>query len=156
MTFSSEQAKSEMGRAVALVERSIRGLGVDPEAGRAEREGHVAFALRRGSARILAAVHAPTPELPEGRLRVVAPVVHLPRPEQEVPLYRRLLEANATELVNAAFAISGQEVVIVSERSLRDLDGSEVDSMIRIVGRLADRYDDELAGKYGAKRSSDP
>lgn len=145
----------DVARAVSLVEQVIRGLGIDPAASRVDREGHVAFALRRGSARILVAVHAPSAQLPEGRLRVVAPVVHLPPPEREAALFRRLLVANATELAGAAFAISGAEVVIVSERSVKDLDVSEVDSMIRNVGRTADRYDDELAAQYGAVRSSD-
>ena len=145
----------EVSRAVDLVEHVIRGLGIDPGASRTEREGHVSFALRRGSARILVAIHAPNAELPEGRLRVVAPVVHLPPPDREAPLLRRVLEANATELVGAAFAISGGEIVVVSERSVRDLDASEVDAMIRNVGRTADRYDDELAAHFGAVRSSD-
>ncbi|MCZ7680442.1 MAG: YbjN domain-containing protein [Sandaracinaceae bacterium] len=66
-----------------------------------------------------------------------------------------MLEANATELAGAAFALSEGEVVVVSERSVTDLDASEVDAMIRNVGRTADRYDDELAAQYGALRSSD-
>ncbi len=151
----SADPRGDATRAVALVEQVIRGLGIDPRASRTEREGHVAFALRRGSARILIAIHAPSAELPDGRLRVVAPVVHLPAPERESALFRRLLEANATELVGAAFAISGGEIVVVAERSVEDLDASEVDSVIRNVGRVADRYDDELAAQFGAKRSSD-
>src|SRR5690606_1012247 len=140
---------------VDLVEQTIRGLGIDPAASRTEREGHVAFAMRRGSARILVAIHGPTPELGEGRLRVVAPVVRLPGTDREPALCRRLLEANATELVGAAFAISGNEVVVVAERGVRDLDASEVDTLIRTVGRVADRYDDVLATTFGAIRSSD-
>lgn len=155
MTSFGDQAGNDVERAVALVEQTIRGLGIDPAASRSQREGHVAFALRRGSARILVAVHPPSGELSEGRIRVVAPVVRMPPPENEVGLFRRLLEINASELVGAAFAISGDEVVVVSERSVRDLDGSEVNSMIRNVGRVADRYDDELANEYGAQRSSD-
>jgi hypothetical protein len=142
-------------RAVDLVEQTMRGLGIDPAASRTERPGHVAFAMRRGSARILVAIHGPSVELGDGRLRVVAPVVRLPGNDREASLFRRLLEVNATELVGAAFAISGNEVVVVTERSVRDLDASEVDGMIRTVGRVADRYDDELSTTYGAVRSSD-
>ena len=43
----------------------------------------------------------------------------------------------------------------MTERSVQDLDGSEVDGMIRNVGRLADAWDDALAERYGARRSSD-
>jgi hypothetical protein len=152
MTLSADQ---DVERAIELVEQSIRALGIDPGASRTEREGHVAYALRRGSARILIAIHAPSGELPEGRLRVVAPVVHVPAPPKDTAMFRHLLEANATELVGAAFAISGKEVVVVSERAVSGLDASEVSAIIRNVGRIADRYDDELAKTYGAVRSSD-
>ncbi|HJL20290.1 MAG TPA: YbjN domain-containing protein [Sandaracinaceae bacterium LLY-WYZ-13_1] len=152
--MSGDQA-AQAERAVALVEQTIRGLGIDPGASRSQREGHVAYALRRGSARILVAVHAPSDGLPEGRLRVVAPVIHLPAADREHALFRRLLELNATELVGSAFAISGGEVVVVTERAVSDLDASEVDAMIRNVGRVADRWDDQLAERFGATRSTD-
>jgi len=155
MTLFSEQAKSDVERAVSLVEETIRKLGIDPGASRSEKEGHVAFALRRGSARILIAVHAPRGELVEGRIRVVSPCVVLPSKDAEAPILRFLLEANASELVGAAFAVSGDEVVVVAERTVKDLDLSEVDTMIRNVGRVADRYDDELSTKFSLKRSSD-
>lgn len=148
-------ADADVENAVGLVERTIRGLGIDPASSRTQREGHVAYALRRGSARILIAVHAPSGDLTEGRIRVVAPVIHLPAADQVPALSRELLEANAEKLVAAAFAISGGEVVVVSERSVRDLDASEVDGLIRNVGRVADAWDDALAQRYGARRSSD-
>lgn len=153
--MTQTQGRDATERAVALVEQTIRRLGIDPADSRSQREGHVAYALRRGSARILIAVHPPRGELPEGRIRVVAPVVRLPASDRERELCRRLLEMNATELVGAAFAISGGEVVVVAERSVKELDDSEVDAMIRNVGRVADRYDDELAERYGAVRSCD-
>lgn len=155
MTLSGDQAKTDVERAVALVEETIEALGIDPSSSRSEREGHVAYALRRGSARILIAVHAPSGELTEGRIRVVAPVVVLPAESQQRALLHHLLSANATELVGAAFAISGGEVVVVAERSVKDLDASEVDTMIRSVGRVADRYDDELSKTFALTRSSD-
>lgn len=148
-------AKREMERAVALVEKTIRGLGIDPAASRTKREDSVTYALRRGSARILVGVHGPSADVEEGRLRVIAPVVRVPDPPRDAALNRRLLEANAGELVGAAFGISGQEVVVVAERNLVDLSASEVDLLIRNVGRIADRYDDELASAFGAVRSSD-
>ena len=154
-TLSEPGAASDVERAVALVEATIEGLGIDPAESRTQREGHVAYALRRGSARLLIAVHAPSGELTEGRLRVVAPCVHLPPSDREHALFRRLLEANATDLVGAAFAISGNEIVVVAERSVRDLDSSEVDTMVRNVGRVADRYDDDLARTFSLSRSSD-
>lgn len=113
------------------------------------------FALRRGSARILIGVHAPAPALPDGRLRVVAPIVRLPGGPQETELMRRVLEVNAQELAGMAFAISGSDIIVVAERKLDGLDAAEVEELIRNVGRVADRYDDELAARFGASRSSD-
>ena len=147
---------TQVERAVALVEKSIRGLGLDPTSSRSDRDGQVAFALRRGSARILVAVHAPSGELTEGRIRVVAPCVVVPdSSDDELGLLRRALELNATQLVGAAFALSGSDLVVVTERAVQDLDASEVDSMIRNVGRIADKYDDELSSSFGTTRSSD-
>ncbi len=154
MTPSEQRAKTDVERAVVLVEKTIEALGIDPSTSRSERDGHVAYALRRGSARILIAVHAPSGDLVEGRIRVVAPVVVLPSPDQPA-LLRYLLSANATELVGAAFAISGNEVVVVAERAVNDLDASEVDTMIRTIGRVADRYDDQLSKTFELTRSSD-
>jgi hypothetical protein len=153
--MAADQSKREVERAVALVEKTIRGLGLDPAASRTKREGAVSYALRRGSARILVGVHAPAGDIQEGRLRVIAPVVRVPDPPRDTAIYRRVLEANAIDLVGAAFGISGNEVVVVAERNLTDLNGSEVDQLIRNVGRIADRYDDELAAAFGAVRSSD-
>ena len=155
MTESDQPSDPDLERAVDLVEEAIRGLGIDPAQSRSARSGPAAYALRRGSARILVAVHPPSGERREGRLRVVAPVIRLPPPEAERDLFRRLLELNAAELVGVAFAVTGDEVIVVAERSVRDLDASEVDRTIRDVGRVADRYDDELATRYGATRSSD-
>ena len=150
-----DNGNRDVVRAVALVEQTISALGIDPSASKQARPGHVAFALRRGSARILIAVHSPNSDLEQGRIRVVAPVVVLPPAGQEGALLRHLLEANATELVGAAFAVSGEEVVVVTERSVADLDRSEVDTMIRTVGRVADRYDDQLSKMFALRRSSD-
>jgi len=155
MSVQNDGASSSAERALALVEAAIRRLGIDPDASRSERPGHVAFALRRGSARILIAIHEPAGEREEARIRVVAPVVKLPDEAKHLDLFRWLLQANAAELVGAAFALSANEVVVVSERSTTDLDASEVDSMIRNVGRVADRYDDEIADSFDAVRSSD-
>jgi hypothetical protein len=155
MTLSGERAQRDFDRVSRLVEDTIRRLGIDPASSGARREGHAAYALRRGSARILVAVHAPSDELPEGRFRVVAPVVRLPEESLQLRLFRYLLEANSSELVACAFAINGQEIVIVAERPTRDLDPSEVERTIRDIGRLADRFDDELASAFGTTRSGD-
>lgn len=157
MTLFGDQSATELDRAVSLVEQSIAALGVDPERSRMAGEGGVRqFSLRRGSAALLVAIHPPGQGADAGSIRVVAPVVRMPDGGPTVELLMRLLRANADELVGAAFGVRDGEVVLVAERSVRDLDASEVDAMIRTVGRDADRYDDALAQEFGTLRASDP
>ena len=153
MTATTEM--TDATRAVELVERTITELGLDPTESKRERDDRITYALRRGSARLLVAVHLPTEKRAEGCLRVVAPVVRDVAEDDQRALYRWLLEVNASELVGAAFGISQDEVVVVAERGFRDLDRSEVDAMIKNVGRIADKYDDVIADELGAIRSSD-
>lgn len=141
-------------RAIELVETTIRGLGVDPSAARIPGDDKTrAYALRRGSARVVVAVGRG--EGGGGTLRVLAPVVSVPDAASEAKVFRRLLELNAREISGAAFGIFGDEIVVVVERTTKDLDASEVDQIVKTVGRVADRWDDALAKEFGLKRASD-
>lgn len=153
--MGSDDQKTEHQRAVALVEDAIKRLGIDPATARGPADARSAqYQLRRGSARIVIAIHA-AEGAREASLRVAAPVIELPDEARRLALYHHVLELNAKELVGAAFGIAGSSLLVVAERSIRDLDGSEVDSILRSVGRIADTYDDALASRFGAKRSSD-
>ncbi|MFW5875590.1 MAG: YbjN domain-containing protein [Myxococcota bacterium] len=157
MTLFGDQRATELDRAVSLVEQTIVALGVDPERSRASDESGVhRFSLRRGSAALLVAIHPPAEGAESGTIRVVAPVVRMPPDGPTPELLMRLLRANAEELVGGAFGVRDGEVVLLAERSVRDLDASEVDAMIRTVGRDADRYDDALAAEFELTRASDP
>lgn len=143
----------DVERAIGLVEATIKGLGVDP--GQAKIPGDqktVAYALRRGSARVVVAIAR---DAGGGTLRVLAPVVKAPAADREAAVFKRLLELNAREASGAAFGLFGDDVVAVAERGVKDLDASEVDAIVKNVGRVADRWDDALAKEFGLKRSSD-
>jgi hypothetical protein len=157
MTLFGDQAATEFDRAVSLVEQTIQALGVDPGETRLEEvaKGGRRYRLRRGSATLEVSVHPGVEGAESGTLRVVAPVVRLP--SEGVPaLLMRLLEMNANDLAGVAFGVASDQVVLVAERSVRDLDASEVDTMLRTVGREADRHDDLLAQEFGTTRASDP
>lgn len=141
-------------RAKKLVEEAIVKLGIDPETTRIPGDAETAaYALKRGSARVIVAVHGAGED---GTLRVVAPVVRVPSdPEKHAPFYKRLLELNGRELQGAAFGLFAEDAVVIMERPVKDLDASEVDAAIRGVGRVADRWDDALATEFGTVRSSD-
>ena len=150
----SEGSLKTFDEAVRLVETVINTLGLSAEDASLpsdEPKKTRAFALKRGSARVVVAVHASEAG---GTIRVLAPCVKLgPTPSAE--LFKHLLELNARELVGAAFGVFGDEVVVVTERSVEDLNASEVDAMIRGVGRIADRHDDALSQRFGVRRASD-
>lgn len=155
MTLFGDHAESARRRAVELVEQTIEALGVDAGQARVGSADEPRWVLRRGSASVVVSIHSPSDGAPAGTVRVLAPVVRLPDEGKQPALFRRLLEANAHELVGVAFGIREGDVVLVSERSLQDLDGSEIDSTVRTIGRVADRYDDALAREFGTSRSSD-
>ncbi|MBX7194584.1 MAG: YbjN domain-containing protein [Sandaracinaceae bacterium] len=143
---------ADVSEAVRLIESVIRNLGLDPSSAVIPGDAATkAFALKRGSARVVVAVHATDAG---GTFRVLSPCVRLDA-KTSPDLYKHLLELNAREIVGAAFGIFGDEVVVVAERSVKDLDESEVEAAIRTVGRIGDRYDDALSQQFGVKRSSD-
>lgn len=142
----------DVEEALKLIESVIRGLGLDPTSATIPGDAATkAYALKRGSARVVVAVHQTETG---GTFRVLSPCVRIENGTSP-DLYRHLLELNARELVGAAFGVFGDEVVVVAERSVKDLDASEVEAAIRNVGRIGDRYDDALAQRFGVKRSSD-
>ena len=60
MGLWTDRAESDAERAVTLVEDTIRALGIDPAAARVTAsKGGAQFALKRGSARVVIAIHPP-------------------------------------------------------------------------------------------------
>jgi len=146
---------SDFSHVVELVEQTIRELGIDPAQCKLPGEGATRWALQRGSAHVVVAVH-PGGAGSAGTIRVAGPVVRLPEDlEKHRALYRRLLEANATELAGVAFGVSGDDVIICAQRETEDLDVSEVRALIRKLGAAADRFDDMLADEFGCVRAVD-
>lgn len=153
MAYQEDPIEEQQRRVVALIEQTLSGLGIAPRNCRLPGGDPIRYAVRRGSAHLIIALFRPRFRSEPGTIRVVAPVVQVPADPGR--LFRRLLEANASELVGAAFGVVDQAVVLVSERSIVDLDASEVDAMIKHVGRAADRYDDAFAREFGTARVSD-
>ena len=143
-----------IGKARKHVEAAIRERGVEPDDHQVSAtEGGVAWALRFGSAAVMIALNLGE-EGRDGRMRIVSPIVKLPDdPSPEV--FRELLELNGTKLPGVAFGFVGDEVVLVSERSLRGLDRSEVEETLGLIGHYADEYDDLLVDDFGGKRVCD-
>jgi hypothetical protein len=137
-----------------LVQDLIHKLGLDPKGTCIKDEPEqAAYTLKRGSASILVTV-LKRPEEKATFLRVASPVVTLPQDAgKHLALFKRLLELNANGLVNSAFGVVGERVVVVSERPAEGLDAEEVDQIVRHLAAVADTYDDRLAEEFSAKKS---
>jgi hypothetical protein len=53
---------------------------------------------------------------------------------QEAAVFRRLLELNATDLLHAAYAVEGDEIVLTSARELDTLDLNELEAVLADIG----------------------
>jgi hypothetical protein len=151
----SQSPEEEFASTKALVEATIKQLGIDPTAARAkETATSAAWTFKRGSAAILV-------NLTQRReddllyLRVISPVMTLPDEVTRPALYVRLLELNGRGLANCAFGLIGDRVVVVSERPAKGLDSDEADQVIRHLSAVADTYDDKLVKEFGGTRVSD-
>ena len=146
---------TEFDKAKQLVEDTIRKLGLDPTSTRAQAAGatQAAWTLKRGSASVLVTVTHHEQEN-ETFLRVASPVVTLPTDKSKLEgLFRRLLEINAAGLANAAFGLSGDRVLAVSERPAQGLGAEEVEQSIRHLAAVADTFDDRLEKEFGATKA---
>jgi T3SS (YopN, CesT) and YbjN peptide-binding chaperone 1 len=151
MVFSSDGG---VGKAKKMVEGAVRERGMDPDKHQAAAaKGGFAWALRFGSAAVMIALN-PGVDKDAGRLRVVSPIVKMPK-EPSAKMLRRLLELNGTELPGVALGIVGDEVVLVAERSISGLDRSEVEEILSMAGFYADKYDDMLVSEFGGVRVCD-
>lgn len=92
------------------------------------------------------------PDFPH--LRVASAVFRHPANVDRVTLYHQLLAHNAG-LCGAAFAVTGNQVLLVTERSTLDLDRSELADMLTRVSAYADDFDDILVAEFGGELGGD-
>ena len=50
------------------------------------------------------------------------------------------------------FGLRGDTIVLIGQRTTRDLDRSEIYHLIETVSNDADRFDDELVKEFGGRR----
>lgn len=70
--------------------------------------------------------------------------------KDETKMMRQLLEKNLTETFEARFAMQGDQVFVVSSRSVEDLSPAEISRIIGIVAAIADSHDEPLKAEFGA------
>jgi hypothetical protein len=152
MDATKTASQVDFENAKALVEATIRKLGLDPAAVLApahQSDTQAAWTLKRGSASVLVMVIHRAQEK-SAYLRIAAPVVSLPADaNQHMPLFKYVLELNAAGLANAAFGLTGDKIIAVSERPAQGLGAEEVEQCVRHLAAVADTFDDRLAKQFG-------
>jgi hypothetical protein len=144
-----------VGKAARIIESVLKGFGLDPDKNRIQGPaGGASWQITRGSADIMIAVN-PGPDGRAARLRLISPLVKV-KGELEPALAGRLLQLNAAELPGIAFGLfRGDIIALVAERSVADLDRSEVEELLASIGHFADKYDDLLVKEFGGTRVCD-
>lgn len=150
-------AKLDKGlvKAKKTVESVLKELGIDAGSNEVESiENGMAWHISKGSADIMISL-VPGKSQTAGRIRIVSPIVHMNGGiSKEAAI--QLLELNGTQLPGIAFGLIPDDfVVLVSERTILDLDKLEVQEMLSLIGYYADQYDDWLVEKFGGTRVFD-
>jgi hypothetical protein len=144
----ANQREANLASTVALVEQALLELGHTPADSRRTVHGAShAWRLVTGSATTHVTV---IQRSAFSHLRISAVVMTLDAAVDRMALFTHLLELNVG-LCGAAFAIDGDLVLLVSERSTLDLDHSEVLDGIKRVTTYADEHDDMLVARFGGR-----
>jgi hypothetical protein len=134
--------------AIGLIEQALRALGHEPDACELDDPASVrSWWFTEGSAMVTIALRR-RPGAPH--LRITTPVMTPATASDRASLHAELLARNL-ELCGMAFALDGDTVVLISERSTIDLDRSEVLDLVTNLARQADTVDDELVTRYGGR-----
>ena len=142
----ANQRETNLASTFALVEAALIELGHPVPASRTEdRSALHAWQITKGSSvSRVALIHRSE----FTHIRVVATVMTLDAKVDRLALFTHLLDLN-TALCGVAFALDGNRVLLVGERSTLDLDRSEVLDLIRRVTTSADDHDDVLVARFG-------
>lgn len=143
----ANQRETNLQSTIALIDEVLGELGHDPKSCRVDDN---TWRIRKGSAMTSATLVSRTEFT---HLRVASVVMTLDDKVDRPDLYAHLLDLNAT-LCGAAFAVQGDQVLLVSERSTLDLDRSEVRELIKRVTTYADDHDDVLVARFGGTMGS--
>lgn len=146
----SNQREANLESINAMIEDVLIELGHVVEKTRAQfPECERAWRISKGSATVEIALLA---RGDDNWLQVSASVMTPGARADTATLWRKLLSMNYERASVACFALRGDTVVIIGQRSTRDLDRGEVITLIRTVSEDADDHDDQLVKEFGGRR----
>jgi hypothetical protein len=145
----ANQRETNLQSTVKLIEEVLEELGHDPDKTRHAELGEAlhAWQLVKGSATTLVTLVNRTLFT---HLRVCSVVMTCDDKVDRNALNAHLLTQN-NHLCGAAFAVEGDQILMLAERTTLDLDKSEVRELIRRVTTYADDHDDGLVATFGGR-----
>jgi hypothetical protein len=145
----ANQRESNLASTVILIGEVLEALGHRP-APKIELAGALhAWRVTHGSAKVTIAL-LDRPDFTH--VRISAVVMTMDASVARGALFAHLLELNAG-LCGNAFALDGDRILLVAERSTLDLDRSEILDLVRRVTANADNHDDALVASFGGTLS---
>lgn len=128
------------------IETVISSLAQDQKAMVGHSDDAYAWKFKYGSVEVFVQL---TGETEEDMFTVWSPVLKLPA-KDEPGLMRYLLQMNWGSTFESRFAIVEDQVVVLSSRTVADLNPGEISRSITVVATIADDNDEDLQEKYGA------
>jgi len=143
MALFSNKQEANLRSCIRMIEDALASLGHPPDDSRTESADDMpAWRVEtRGGAKV--DVHLGV-EADKNILRVTATVAAAPKTDGH-GLFRKLLELNASVVKGVAFGILDDNIVLLNERSIMDLDPSEVEDILRRTEGEANHYAQILA-----------
>jgi|SRR5215468_4690704 len=139
MALFSNKQEANLRSCIRMIEEALEALGHPPDDSRSESADDMpAWRVVTGGGSHVE-VHLGV-EGEKNVLRVTAIVAQVPEGAHEGPLFRKLLELNASEVKGCAFGLHGRDIVLVAERATIDLDPSETEDMLRRTEGFAEHY----------------
>ncbi|OIP72083.1 MAG: hypothetical protein AUK43_04255 [Oscillatoriales cyanobacterium CG2_30_40_61] len=127
------------------IEAVLAGLAQDQKVMVGNSEAGKIWQFEYGSVEVFVQL---TGETDEDTLTVWATVLKFPV-KNENQLMRRLLEMNWLSTLESHFAITNDQVVVLSSRTLAEISATEISRIITIVATIADNNDDSLQAEFG-------
>lgn len=145
LSYSTSSSEEELVSYVDTIEAVISSLDQGDGAMVSQSdEGHL-WRFKYGSVEVYVQL---TGETEADTLTAWSPVLRLPA-KDEPRLMKQLLEKNCNETLEARFGISGDQVLVISSRILKDISAAEISRLMTIVATIADDSDEALVAEFG-------
>ncbi|MGP1381987.1 MAG: YbjN domain-containing protein [Thainema sp.] len=144
-TMTEEFEEDTAANHIEVIETVISSLETDQTAMVSHANDQYLWKFKYGTVEVMVQLSGTEDE---DTLTVWAPVLNLPA-KNEAQLMQKLLKMNWSETFEARFAIIGNEVVVVSSRTLEELTPAETSRIMTIVATIADDVDEPLQQEYG-------